>query len=315
MDHSSKSDTKRPEIVWRDVAELRLHPLNKNHFPEPAKDSPQWHSFVDNLSAAGPEGIPPLFITPQGLVMKGGRRWRAAKQLQWAELPCIERPESEAPTILLESLIGQRDMDRGAKVYIALGFLEDYVKAANARRLANLRPSGRRNLETEAKPLIFSKSSNWTSSDDAKAIWERFGIGRTTWFQALHVRALLTDPNCKKLASLYADAQLKVPALAQLQVQQQTLREEFEPQLFSGEKNLWNVASAIGGRISTEDVNPQIEFNFAARFRPITHILEQARGRKQLEAWIAKADDRELEALEQLAQTLATAIEKRKEEA
>ena len=81
-----------PTITFRDPVELRLHPLQRA-LPEPDKTSVEWHSFVDGIAACGPEAIPPLICTKEGLVMDGGRRWRAAKQLQWTCVPVIERPD------------------------------------------------------------------------------------------------------------------------------------------------------------------------------------------------------------------------------
>jgi hypothetical protein len=238
-----------PKITYRDPVELRLHPLQKA-MPDPDKASPEWHSFVDALSAAGPEGTPPLICTREGLVMDGGRRWRAAKQLQWTAVPVIERPEHEAASLIVDSLFGQRNMTRGAKAYLALGLLGDWARSSEKRRLENLRHG----VKNGQKPLIFPMPSN--SASDPQTIAEvcaRWGISRDTFEQARRVHDLFHDPKGRELLLMFEKAEKRPPAGDALRLLQRQLRAEFEPQLVTGEKNLWNVTSAVGGRIATED--------------------------------------------------------------
>ncbi|HMP82761.1 MAG TPA: hypothetical protein PKA41_08685 [Verrucomicrobiota bacterium] len=147
--------------------------------------------------------------------------------------------------IIVESLFGQRDMSRGAKVYFTLPLLEDYTVAAEKRRLSNLR----QNRKTNEKPLILPKCSDCTSEDDAASIAERLGVGLRTFFQAKELRQTLHDPRCSWLAE---QSGLKAGS-ADLVKLQASLRAEFEPQLVSGEKGLWFVNSAIAGRLTTAD--------------------------------------------------------------
>ena len=271
-------------ILFNDPAQLRLHPLVKN-VPTQREDSPEWGSFVDGLSSAGADGIPPIIISPEGLVMDGARRLRAAKLLQWTRIACLERPEWEAPSIIVDSLMGQRSMTRGAKVYLCIPLLEEYVKSSEARRHANLR-NGQKTLE---KPIKLPNSSN-LSSESATALLNRWGISWETWSRAMQVHKLFYEPKCQELARLYKQADKSIPTLEVLLEQQQLFRSEFEPQLLSGEKNLWNILSAAGGRIASEDqprVDHQLELLFesaldtlakrASRFGDITEIKPQVR--------------------------------------
>jgi hypothetical protein len=94
---------------------------------------------VTGLSGAGPRRIPPLIVTPQNEIMDGERRWLAARQLNWEEVPIMRAPASEAAVIILDSLIGQRHLTKGAKIYLAVPFLEDFVASAENRRLSKLK--------------------------------------------------------------------------------------------------------------------------------------------------------------------------------
>jgi hypothetical protein len=201
------------KIEQRDPQDLRLHPLQKKYIAEPDKESAEWVSFVDAQSAAGPEGIPPIFITDNGQIMEGGRRWRAAKQLGWPEIGCQARPEEDAAALIVESLLGQRNLQRCVKVYIAITMLEEFVESAEHRRLLHLRNK----VKTLEKPL----SSNLTKPDSLRALAERFGTSHESVRRAKQVQEIFSN---------HPD-----------------IRAEWEPKLLSGEKNLWNVLSAVGG--------------------------------------------------------------------
>jgi hypothetical protein len=240
-------------VTLRDPADLRLHALQKQ-LPEPDKQSPEWLSFVEGMMAAGPEGIPPLVVTREGLIMDGGRRWRAAKQLQWEQVPTIERPEHEAAALIVDSLLGQRNLPRGTKVYLTLTLLPDFVKSAEHRRLENLK----RGLKNGAKPLIFPKPSD-SASGTVTEFCVRLGVSRDTYEQAVKLHKILHDENCAELLKFYKGKQ---PAKPELLAKQAELRAKFEPDLLTGEKSLWNVISAIAGHITTNDVPlaEQMEF-------------------------------------------------------
>ena len=209
----------KTEITYRDPAELRLHPLQK-HLPEPDKTSPEWLAFVDRLQASGPESIPPVIITPEGHIMDGGRRWRAARQLQWESLPTMERPERDAAALIVDSLMGQRNLPRGTKVYLALTLLPKWVESSEARRLNNLCVG-----KTSQKPLFLPKPSD-LASGDIKGFCESLGVSDETFRRARRVHDLFT----------------KHPEF----------KAELEHDLLSGEKSLWNVESAIQGALTDQ---------------------------------------------------------------
>jgi hypothetical protein len=203
----------KTELLQKDPADLKLHSLQRK-IPAPVKDSPEWNAFVDGMQAAGPDGIPPLFITEDGQIMDGGWRWRGAKQLQWDRLPCIVRPEAQAAVIIVETLLHRKQMTRGACVYLALGVMKEFVESAEYRRLENLR-QGRKTRE------IALVSPNPSNSDSVKGLCERWGIGWDTLDRARKVHQVFSE--------------------------HPEIKTEWEPKLLSGEKNLWNVISGTAG--------------------------------------------------------------------
>jgi hypothetical protein len=210
------------QIINRDPADLRLHPLQKK-LPEPDKQSPEWISFVEGWLAAGVETMPPLIITTDGLVMDGGRRWRAARQLQWTQVPCLVRPEAEAAALIVETLLGQRNLPRGTKVYLTLELMPEFVKASETRRLNNLK----RGVKIGQNPLFLPKESDFPSGNErVTEFCARLGVSDGTYKRAVRVRDLFE----------------KHP----------DFRAEFEPDLLSGEKSLWNVESAIKGAMADQ---------------------------------------------------------------
>lgn len=222
-------------LLPRDPAALSLHPLHAQ-LPAPDFKSEPWVSFRDNLQAAGPEAIPPVVITEDGQVMDGRRRWLAAQQLGWKTLRCEVRPAWQAPLLLAESLVGQRSMTLGAKVYLVRKVNPDYVRAAEQRRLANLK-TGRTTREVELKvPTTRDEkdndgavqggvSSNLTS-EPVSRLCARLGCTRETWSRAGKVLALFAT-----------DAEAKA---------------RYEAQLLDGTKNLWNVLSGFEGEDATK---------------------------------------------------------------
>jgi hypothetical protein len=245
--------------------------MHKSHkeLPGPDRDSETWHAFVLACSSAGPEGIPPIVVTPLGEIMDGERRWLAARQLQWDRIGVIRRPETEAASIIVDSLMGQRHLTKGAKIYLILPLLEDFVESAERRRLANLK-QGTKTIE---KALIFPKSTERTSGKGWDDLAERFGVGRTLFFQALQVRRLFTLTASHKFE--FQDGR------------QRTLKDHFEPQLLDAESpmGLGEILKGCGWFVD-ENGNPKKQLPPPDRNSHL-HYFEHAWGNfsKQWERW------------------------------
>jgi len=232
------------KIELRDPNKLRLHKLH-SHLPKPDETTPEWYSFSDNLQANGPAKCPAIVITDQGFVMDGWRRVLVARARQWEHIRCEIRDEAEAALIIVESLFGHRDMSRGAKVYFTTPLRQDTADGAEKRRLSNLL----QNRETNEKAQCLPNTSNLCGPKEWEWFCNYYGVSYETIRQSNEVWGLLHDSKAESVAEL---ARLK-PQSKEALALQSDLRAEFEPQLASGEKNLWNVHSAIGGRFATKD--------------------------------------------------------------
>jgi len=221
----------RQTVEFCDPAPLRLHPLHK-HLPGPDVAGAEWHAFVDAASAAGPEGLPAIVVTPEGLIMDGKRRWRAAVQLQWKEIAYTTRPEWEAAALIVDSLMGQRCLTKGAKVYLCLSMLPDYAKSAESRRLRNLR-IGAKTLE---KPFNPPKPTQLDSGKGLPELCERLGCSDELVRQAVQIRKFFDAPALKDHKFTFQDGS------------EATLREYWEPIILDAvrPKGLGDVLKGIG---------------------------------------------------------------------
>ncbi len=225
-------------VEFWDPAPLRAHPLH-GFLPETDKESPEWHAFVDNLSGAGPERIPPIYVTPEGLVMDGMRRLQAAKQLQWERIAVVVRSEWEAASLMVESLVGQRHLSKGAKVYLILGVHREYVQSAESRRLSNLR----RGVKTLEKALKAPKYTECTSGNGG-------GTDGTNGTYAELAERVGSSLILVKQASAIRRA-FELTAKVEFEFQdgsRRTLRAHFEPQILDAEHpmGLGEVLKGIG---------------------------------------------------------------------
>ena len=234
--------------------------------------------------------------------MAGGRRWLAARQIELEEVPCLVKPENEAGVIVVDGLMQCRHMTRGAAVYLSLTMLKDFIESANSRRLGNLQKGGKSN----EIPLIFSMSSNSTQEETVRELCQRWGIGKDTFYQARTVLELFRGEKCEELTKLFKSSEQKPPGIEGLRTLQKRFRDQFEPELFSGDKNLWNVRSAVGSMIATEDKQfPQMEFVFKNSLTKLSKFTNAASARRAVHAYINEiSDDEQIERLFQLATIL-----------
>ena len=238
MDREQERESKPAvKVEFVDPAPLRTHPLHKG-MPAIQADSSEWHAFVDGLSAVGAEGIPPIYITAEGMIMDGERRWKAARQLQWPLIACVTRPEGEAATLMVESLLGQRSLTKGAKVYLSLAVLKEFVQGAETRRLANLK-RGNKTLE---KPLNLPNPTQWASGKGIADVCARLGCGEELLRQAVQIRKYFELPGLVEHKFEFQDGR------------EMTLKEYFEPIILDPEhpKGLGEVLKGIGWFVSPD---------------------------------------------------------------
>ena len=255
----------------RDPADLRPHALRKQIVLD-VKDDEQWASFVDAMSGAGTDGIPPLFISADGRIMDGIRRWEGARQLQWREIACVVRPDEDAALLVVDSLFGQRNLTRCVKTYLALTILDEFVESAEGQRLRNLK----KGIKTLEKPLGRISSSDATKigrpshENSLRSLAERFGVSKDTVHRAVQIYTVFKE-----------NPEIKL---------------EWEPKLLAGEKNLWNVLSAVGGAGADQSgrgkgvEESQLEFwqnpwNGLKQAAPAWRKLDETRREAVLQEW------------------------------
>jgi hypothetical protein len=234
------------KIEIRDPQDLRLHALHKKYIPEPPKpqikNDATWNAFKDSVKESGV--LQPLIITTDEFIMDGGWRWAAAKAMGLAEVPCIFRPEKDAPIILAETLIHRKQMVRTSAFYMMIPALGDYAKTASARRQANLIQN-----KISSKNPTFDRTE-LLGSDKNYITWaNEYGFDEDSIATTFSAWNLLNDPDCTKLKFFYNKRGLKMPSIEELRDEQTRFREELEPKLYSGDKNVWNVLAAVGGTI------------------------------------------------------------------
>jgi hypothetical protein len=280
--NQTTEDRSGAEFVER--GHLMQHETYKSK-PKPDRESPQWIAFVMAMSAAGPEGIPPIVVSPCNQIMDGRRRWLAAGQLGWEKIGVMRRPESEAVSIMVDSLLGQHHLTKGAKVYMVVPLLKEFVVSAERRRLENLR----RGVKTIEKALIFPKSAERTSENGSEGsergyddLAARLGCGRNLLFQALQVWRIFEKSSKHKFE--FQDGR------------ERTLKEHFEPQLLDSESpmGLGEVLKGCGWFVD-ENGNPKKQPTPGARNSHLAYF-EAAWGNfnKQFGRWEKlKAAERE----------------------
>lgn len=123
-------------ICYRKPSELKPHPLNQAIYGD--GDADPIEDLVESLRRQGI--LTPLLIAPDGTILSGHRRWRAARIVGLDALPCqvVDAPPEVAELLILESNQQRR------KTFSQLMREDDHLRRlleaqAHARRLANLR--------------------------------------------------------------------------------------------------------------------------------------------------------------------------------
>lgn len=219
-----------PKFEYRNpCGDLDPHPLTKR-LPGPDLESAEWKAFIDGLAAAGPDAIPPIVITDEGLVMDGCRRLLAAKRLQWDHIPCVVRPEWEAPLIILESFWGQKSYTKSAKAYLSLPLLKEYSEAAHQRQVIWLQKGVKKPQIAQNSPLAHSVRSGKVAAQLA----ETLGVSARTVEYAVQIRQVFESAALKDHKFEFQDGS------------ELTLREYFEPQILDAEDPM-GLGAAIRG--------------------------------------------------------------------
>lgn len=198
----------------RDPKTLKVRPC-VDVLPMLADDDPQMLSLIASVEEKGVQD--PLTIDQNGDVVDGRHRRVAAVKADRADVPIVQKhfaSDEEALQFALMRLFDRRHYTDSARAYtFAKLHADSLTEKGKAIRKANLGIS--------QIPQESSKVENSTFGNTGDRVSTLFGFSRDRWFQAIKVLKLfVTHPQ---------------------------FAAQFEPQILSGEKSLWNVISAIDG--------------------------------------------------------------------
>jgi hypothetical protein len=181
--------------------------------PELPEDSEEFRAIAAGLKKAG--FIRPILIDENDCVIDDHSRTllKAAIRWQLVEIPVQVCNSTDAPNLLLHSLIHVRHLSKSAIAYLAYPHLQPAIEASRLRRLENLRNS----QQISEEPL--SGSSSETIGDLA----EQVGISSTLLKAAKQVHEAFAD---KKKYTFNVDGGAKDGAIEEV-----TLKEWYEPKL------------------------------------------------------------------------------------
>jgi hypothetical protein len=208
-------------MITKDPRTLRLHPLRaKLPSVDPAnldqdqikQQNLEHLAFLEAIKEAGPDNIPPIVISGR-YVIDGVRRLEGAQNWQWKEIRCMEVPEDQAGTYIVESTLQQKSMSRDAKIYTIFSLMPQYLEGLNARRKYNIKNVGTTTVGSNPQ----SCGLDLTRAE----LCERWGVKEPLLERAVTVARLFAK-----------DAEAKA---------------KYEHLLLLGEMKLWNVLSAIKG--------------------------------------------------------------------
>ncbi len=215
----------------RPTKSLRVHPLIADQ-AQLGDDDAEFGRIVDLIREHGIEA--PLAITAEGEIADGRHRWRAAKRLKLAEVPCEIVPDDAVAGIALRSLIGRRHYSPSQLAYVSFPLLKPAFAEGEKRRLSALKSGS-------ALPDAHSvrNGEKKGSAEGVRTIEEwaaELAISTRVLQQAREVHELFSDP--KKRSITDRDG---------VTADELTFREFFEPRLLRSEDpyGLGGVLTAI----------------------------------------------------------------------
>jgi hypothetical protein len=106
-------------------------------------DDPRFLALCVSIQRGGFDHDKPITIDEHGRILDGRHRWRAAKRLGLETVPCIERAEAEAATVILNSIVARKHYTKSALAFEVYPFFkaahEEAVRMAQQARLRKLK--------------------------------------------------------------------------------------------------------------------------------------------------------------------------------
>jgi hypothetical protein len=117
------------------LSELTLHPALQQQPGEWPEDDPRFEALCRDIQEQGV--LHPLLITADRRIVDGRHRWRAARRLGLATVPCAEINGHEAIHVILSTLLARRHYTAGQRAYLVADLIEDAWRLAAEKRKMN----------------------------------------------------------------------------------------------------------------------------------------------------------------------------------
>jgi hypothetical protein len=222
------------KIESRDPQDLSLHPARKAlpTLPGWEKDGEQFIALVENIRERGITR--PLIVDREGRVLEGEDEWRAAKQLQIAQVPTIIALDGDAYNVILAGGLLRRQLPtKSALAFWAYLLLGPAFEESRNRRIENLKQG--RNV-----PIVETFHSRGKPSK-IEDFAEEIGINRHYLFDAKKLYDLFDKhPEPRDIEDEEGETHYGV-----------TFREYYVRRILRGEVRLGAVIAGIAGYLST----------------------------------------------------------------
>jgi len=283
------------QIELRDPQDLRSHPATR-HLHTLHEESAPFIALLHSIQTGGFDPDKPVTITESGGVLDGRHRWRAARKLGLSAIPCVVRPESDAATVILNSIIARKHFTKSAIAFEVYPLFKQAHEEATARHLDFLKKGKNPNVSPSGTPCR-------TGTKRVEDLAESFGISETLFKQAARVHKLFVDD------PEYASAMLP-------RIFSEPLGGEHEEARPVG---LGAVIAGWEGRDKTKDKKPvvggQLELfseSLTKSFQRWAKIEDVDGAIPMIRRLVAELEQEDCERLELLVGELQTALKKRK---
>ena len=237
-------------IVWRKLEDLAVHPLAAK-MPMLPEDALEMVALLASIELHGLDRQP-LIIDPHDRLMDGRHRKLMAKRAGIGDVPCIVRPEEEAPSIIVESLVGRRHYTKGARAYLAAPLLVAAAEANKEARTQQLLAGA-----NPRKPI----QSVFGNNEEGFAAQLGFSGDLARQAKDIHKKFAAADERLAKWRDKFPDLVKQIggpgkesgyPVPEWAQPVPENLRNRFEPKILSGDLGLGAVIQAIAGLEATK---------------------------------------------------------------
>lgn len=167
-----KYSFKKPECKMEFVGQLQPHPRN-NEFFDDIKDS-AWEEFKEDIAERGI--LNPIIIDPNGIIISGTQRWRAACELGFDQVPVWTRFYQDEDEMLLELIYSNIHQRFSSNDTMKIAKCADEIK--RIRGVHNGRPP----IEVKDAGSILESENNG-SVDSVDTYDEEKGVQCTAFFE------------------------------------------------------------------------------------------------------------------------------------